>query len=112
MSDDLFIHPHVLDFTGDKYQLITLTMRWAKTLKSRGSSEPMQALIEKSLMDLVEKRITAEEIMATPVPVVEKKDEVADVLPIVSDKPGSMTLPPDDEEDTDTKKKTKKKKDA
>ena len=85
---DLFIHPHVQDFTGDKYELINLTMRWAKTLKSRGSAEPMQTLIEKALMDLVEKRITAEEILAVPAPVEVKTEEVVDLLPVIDAKPG------------------------
>jgi hypothetical protein len=105
---DLFLHPKVLDYQGDKYQLIQLTMRWARTLKSRGTAEPIQSLIEKALLDLVENRITPEEILAVPAPVEQPKEETVDVAALVEDIP--RTLPPDDEEDTDKKKAAKKKK--
>jgi len=107
---DLFLHPKVLDYKGDKYELIRLTMRWARTLKSRGTPEPMQSLIEKSLSDLVDNKITAAEILAAPVPEA-PKNEIPDVVSAIEDGPGSMKLAPDDEEDTDKKKAKKKKKD-
>jgi len=108
---DLFLQPKVLDYTGDKYELIRLTMRWARTLKARGTAEPMQSLIEKALSDIIDGKITSEEIMATPAPVIEKPKEPADLIATIEDIPGSRTLAPDDEEDTDKKKAKKKKKD-
>src|SRR5882672_3142277 len=62
---DLFLDPKVLDYSADRYELILYTLRWARTLKGRGSPEPMQELIEKALKDLVEGRITKEEILNT-----------------------------------------------
>jgi len=61
---DLFLDPKVVNYQEDKYQLILLTMRWARALKAKGSPEPMQALIERALREIVEKKITKEEIMA------------------------------------------------
>lgn len=31
---DLFLDPKVLNYSGDKYQLILLTLQWAKALKA------------------------------------------------------------------------------
>jgi hypothetical protein len=109
MTPDLFLHPKVLDYQGDKYQLIRLSMRWARILKARGTAEPLQSLVDKTLVDIVEGRLTSEEILAIPAPVEAPKEETPDVIAVVDDRPGSRTLPPDEEEETD-KKKTKKKK--
>lgn len=108
---DLYQMPKVLDFKGDKYELIRLTMRWARTLKARGTPEPMQSLINKALSDLLDGKITSEEIMATPAPVIEKSEELPDIVSVIEDGPGSLKLPPDDEEDSEKKKAKKKKKD-
>lgn len=108
MSQDLFVHPKVLDYQGDKYQLITLAMRWARITKSKGTPEPLQSLIEKALVDIVEKRVTPEEILAVPAPVEPPKEEAIDPL-VVADTP--RALPPDDDDEEEKKKSKKKKKD-
>ena len=108
---DLYQLPKVLDFKGDKYELIRLTMRWARTLKARGTPESMQSLIDRSLNDILDGKITSEEILATPAPVVETEEEMPDILSVPEDAPGSLKLPPDDEEDSEKKKTKKKKKD-
>ena len=110
MTPDLFLHPKVLDYKGDKYQLIRLSMRWARTLKARGTPESLPSLLDKALVDIVEGRLTAEEILAIPAPVEPAKEETPDIVSVVDDGPGSRTLPPDDEEETDKKKTAKKKK--
>ena len=61
---DLFLDPKVLNYSADRYELILLTLRWARQLKARGAPEPMIELIEKALKDLVEQRVTKEEILA------------------------------------------------
>jgi len=109
MTPDLFLHPKVLDYQGDKYELIRLSMRWARTLKARGTPEPLQSIVDRTLVDIVEGRVTAEEILAVPAPVEAHKEETPDVISVVDDRPGSRTLPPDEEEDTDKKKAKKKK---
>jgi len=109
MTQDMFLHPKVLDYQGDKYQLIRLAMRWGRTLKARGTPEPLASLVDKSLIEIVEGRLTMEEVLAVPAPVIVEAEETPDVASVVDDGPGSRTLPPDDEEETD-KKKTKKKK--
>ena len=71
---DLFLDPKVMNYPGDRYQLILLTLRWARQLKAKGDSAPMQELVERALKDLVEQRVNPEEIMnakavvETPVP--------------------------------------------
>jgi hypothetical protein len=109
MTPDLFLHPKVLDYQGDKYQLIRLSMRWARTLKARGTPEPLQSLVNKTLLEIVEGRLTSEEILAVPAPVETPKEEVPDIAAVVDDRPGSRTLPPDDEDESEKKKAKKKK---
>ena len=102
---DLFLEPKVLDFNADRYELILLTLRWARALKAKGSPEPMNELIEKALRDLVEKKITKEEIMANKVegPQPAEEEEVAVAAP-------SLGESEEKEEESEEKKKTKKKK--
>ena len=106
--DYLFLDPKVLNYDKDRYELILNTLRWARSLKAKGSPEPMQELIEKSLKDIVENRITREEIMNTKV--VEAPaaaEEIPAVVSLADEEAPHKTLPADDEDD---KKKTKKKK--
>jgi hypothetical protein len=105
---DLFLDPKVLDYNADRYELILYTLRWARSMKSKGSPEPMQQLIEKALKDIVENRITKEEIMNTKIgemPVT--TEEVPAVVSLADEEAPRLKLPDDDEDD---KKKTKKKK--
>ena len=106
---DLFLDPKVLDYKEDRYELILYTLRWARTLKGRGPPEPMQVLIEKSLKDIVEGRITKEEILNTKTaeaPVV--AEEVPAVVSL-ADEEAPKTAKASAGEDED-KKKTKRKK--
>jgi DNA-directed RNA polymerase subunit K/omega len=109
---DLFLEPKVLDYAGDKYELILLTLRWAKTMKAKGSPEPMAALVEKALRDIIDGKVTKEEILANklPEPVVEEKPSAISVADQGTDKELKLPLPPDDDEETDKKKSKKKKK--
>lgn len=61
---DLFLDPRVLNYQDDRYELILYTLRWARQLKAKGAVEPMADLIEKALREIVEKKITKDEIMA------------------------------------------------
>jgi hypothetical protein len=106
---DLFLDPKVLDYSADRYELILYTLRWARVLKGKGSPEPMQALIEKSLKDIVEGRITKEEIMNTKAPAAPvTAEEIPAVVSLADEEaPKSAKASAGDDED---KKKTKKKK--
>jgi DNA-directed RNA polymerase subunit K/omega len=115
MSDYLFLDPKVLNYSGDKYQLILLTLRWAKALKAKGSPEPMPALVEKALRDIVENKITKEEILANKIAVEAPANDIPAVISVAEEGPGrelKLPLPPDDGEEDDGKKKAKKKKKA
>lgn len=105
---DLFLDPKVLNYSADKYDLILLTLRWARAMKGKGAPEPMPVLVERALKDIVENKITAEEIMANKIvePVV--VEEIPAVVSVAGD--GKAELAPDPEEDEAKKSKKKKKK--
>jgi hypothetical protein len=110
---DLFLDPKVLNYQQDKYQLILLTLRWAKTLKAKGSPEPMAALVERALKDIVDGKVTKEEILANQLPVEAPTEEVPSIVSVAEEGPGKelkLELPADDEEDEKKSKKKKKKK--
>jgi DNA-directed RNA polymerase subunit K/omega len=106
---DLFLDEKVLNYTGDKYELVLLTMRWARTLKAKGSPEPLQALIEKSLKEIVNGRLTADQIIEESkghslVPPTTMDDVIVDI-------PNKEALAQAfAEEEEEEKKKSKKKK--
>lgn len=105
---DLFLDPKVLNYDSDRYELILNTLKWARSLKGKGSPEPMQDLIEKSLKDIVEKRISLEEIQSAKLaeaPIV--AEDVPTVVSLADEEAPRAVLAPDDEDD---KKKAKKKK--
>ena len=108
---DLFLDPKVLNYSGDRYQLILYTMRWARAMKAKGSPEPLPALIEKALKDLVEGRITPEEIMANKLPEAAPKEELPAVVSVADDgaSEAKAALAAEGAEEGE-KKKTKKKK--
>jgi hypothetical protein len=112
---DLFLDPKVLNYPHDKYQLILMTLRWAKTLKAKGSPEPMAALVERALKDIVDGKVTKEEIMAIKLPEPPPVEESPSVVSVAEEGPGKelkLELPPDDGDDEKPKKKKKKKDDA
>ena len=107
MVDYLFLDPKVLNYDQDRYELILNTLKWARALKAKGSPEPMQELIERSLKDIVEKRITKEEIMNTKVVEVPTVvEEIPAVVSLADEEAPKGALAAGD----DDKKKTKKKK--
>ncbi len=107
---DLFLEPKVLDYAEDRYDLILMTLKWARAMKSKGTPEPMPVLIEKALKDIVEKRITFEEINANKIVEPPVVDELPDVVSVAGE--GKAVLAPDDdEEEKKTSKKKSKKKD-
>jgi len=107
---DLFLDPKVLDYTGDKYDLILNTLRWARAMKSKGTPESMPVLIEKALKDIVEKRITIEEIMANKIVEAPVEDSVPPVVSVAGDGKADLDALSDDTEDVSEKKTKKKKK--
>jgi hypothetical protein len=106
---DLFLDPKVLDYQKDRYDLILMTLRWARAMKSKGTPEPMPVLIEKALKDIVDNKITFEEIIANKIVEPPVTEEIPDVVSVAGE--GKAVLAPDDEEDADKKSKKKKKKD-
>ena len=105
---DLFLDPKVLNYSADKYQLILMTLRWARAMKSKGSPEPMPVLVERALKDIVENKITIEEIMANKIVVEAPAEEIPSVVSVAGE--GKAVLPPDPAEDEAESKKSKKKK--
>jgi DNA-directed RNA polymerase subunit K/omega len=114
---ELFLDPKVMNYQGDKYELINLTLRWAKTLKAKGSPEPMAALVDRALKEIVENKVTKEEIMAIKLPEPAPAEETPSIVSVAEEGPGKelkLELPADDEDDDkkSKKKKAKKKDDA
>ena len=104
---DLFLDPKVLNYDADRYELILHTLRWARVLKGKGAPEPMQELIEKALKDIVENKVTKEEITnakAVEAPVV--TEESPAVVAIADEKAPAAA---EDGEEKKTKAKKKKK---
>ena len=112
---DLFLDPKVLNYGGDKYQLILLTLRWARALKARSSPDPMPVLVERALRDIVEQKVSPEEILANKAPVEAPVEETPAVVSVAgegkADLEGDLVLAPDGEDESDKKSKKKKKKD-
>jgi hypothetical protein len=107
---DLFLDPKVLNYDADRYELILFTLRWARALKAKGSPEPMQDLIEKALKDIVEKRVTREDILNTKVvETAAAADETPAVVSLADEEAPKAVLAPDDDEDKKAAKKKKKK---
>lgn len=115
---DLFLDPRVLNYQDDKYELILYTLRWARSLKAKGSPEPMQALIEQALRDIVDKKVTKEEILANKIATPAPAEEIPSVVSVAEDglsdearaARAAMTLADDDEDDDKKKGKKKAKK--
>src|SRR5215467_10946358 len=105
---DLFLDPKVLDYSTDRYQLILMTLKWARAMKAKGTPEPMPVLVEKALKDIVENKITIAEIMANKVVLETPAEELPSVVSVAGE--GKAVLPPDDEDDDAEAKKSKKKK--
>jgi len=105
---DLFLDPKVLNYTSDKYQLILMTLRWARAMKAKGTPEPMPVLVEKALKDIVENKVTIEEIMANKVVAEPVVEEIPAVVSVAGE--GKAELAADDEADEEKKKAKKKKK--
>ena len=105
---DLFLDPKVLNYSSDRYELILMTLRWARAMKGKGTPEPMPVLVEKALKDIVENKVTIEEILANKVVAEPVVQEAPSVVSVAGE--GKAELPPDDEDDAAVAKKTKKKK--
>ena len=107
---DLFLDPKVLNYPYDKYELSLLTLRWARALKGRGSPESMNALVEKALRDIVENRVTKEEILSNKISMEPVSTEETTAV-VTALEAGALTLPADDGDEAEGKaKKAKAKK--
>ena len=104
---DLFLEPKVLDYSADRYQLILMTLKWARAMKAKGTPDPMPVLVERALRDIVDNKVTVEEIEANKTAAEPVVEEVPTVVSVAGE--GKAELAPDVEEDEE-KKKTKKKK--
>jgi DNA-directed RNA polymerase subunit K/omega len=109
---ELFLDPKVLNYPHDKFQLILLTLRWAKALKAKGSPEPMANLVERALRDIVDGKVTKEEILSNKLPQPAPVEEIPSIVSVAEAGPGvelKLELPADDEDDEKKPKKKKKK---
>ena len=104
---DLFLDPKVLNYSADRYELILMTLKWARALKAKGSPDPMPVLVERALKDIVENKVSIAEIKANKLVTEPVAEEVPAVVSVGGE--GKAELAPEPAEE-DEKKKTKKKK--
>ena len=113
---DLFLDPKVLNYSGDKYLLIVCVLRWARAMKAKGTPETMPVLIEKALRDLLDGKVTQEEVMSnqTAAPPAAAGEAAAVVVPPEEAISAELraAVQADDGEDEKKKAKKKKKKEA
>jgi hypothetical protein len=105
---ELFLDPKVLNYSADRYELILMTLKWARAMKAKGTPEPMPVLVEKALRDIVDNKVTIAEIMANKTVVEPVVEEIPAVVSVAGE--GKAELAPDIDDDGDDKKKSKKKK--
>jgi len=105
---DLFLDPKVLNYSTDRYQLILMTLKWARAMKAKGTPEPMPVLVERALKDIVDNKVTIEEIMANKTAAEPVAEPVPAVVSVAGE--GKADLAPEADGQDDEKKKTKKKK--
>ena len=89
---DLFLDPKVLNYSADKYELILMTLRWARAMKAKGTPDPMPVLVERALKDIVENKVTIAEIMANKLVVEPPVDDVPAVVSVAGE--GKTELAP------------------
>ncbi len=104
---DLFLEPKVLDYSADRYQLILMTLKWARAMKAKGTPDPMPVLVERALRDIVDNKVTVEEIESNKTAAEPAVEETPAVVSVAGE--GKTELAVEAVED-DEKKKTKKKK--
>jgi hypothetical protein len=104
---ELFLDPKVLNYSGDRYQFILMTLKWARALKAKGMPDPMPVLVERALKEIAENRVTFEEIMANKL-ASEAPEEVPAVVSVAGE--GKAEAAAAEAEETEGAKKTKKKK--
>ncbi len=104
---DLFLEPKVLDYSADRYQLILMTLKWARAMKAKGTPEPMPVLVERALRDIVDNKVTIEEIQANKLAAEPPAEEIPAVVSVGGEGKAEIALAAAEEEE---KKKSKKKK--
>src|SRR6266446_320751 len=104
---DLFLEPKVLDYSLDRYELILMTLKWARAMKGKGTPDPMPVLVERALRDIVDGKVTIEEIKANKTAVEPVAEDIPAVVSVAGEAKEEHAL---DIESDDDKKKSKKKK--
>jgi DNA-directed RNA polymerase subunit K/omega len=105
---DLFLDPKVLNYSTDRYELILMTLKWARAMKAKGTPDPMPVLVERALRDIVDNKVTIAEIMANKSVAEPVAEEVPAVVSVAGE--GKAELAPEVDAQDEEKKKTKKKK--
>src|ERR1700730_16679932 len=101
---ELFLDPKVLNYSADRYELILMTLKWARAMKAKGTPEPMPVLVERALRDIVDNKVTIAEIKANKTVAEPVAEDIPAVVSVAGE--GKVELAPDIEEEDD-KKKTK-----
>ncbi len=104
-----FIDPKVLDNTMDRYELVTLTLRWARLLKAKGTPESMLELVDKALKEIVEGKANRDDILShkvVPPPAPVEPAEAAAAAVLTEEEKGAEAPPAKKPKTAKKKKKT------
>lgn len=65
MLKDKELESKIMDFSGDKYNMVVLSSTWAKELKKREEykNQPAAVVIKTALDDILSGRVTREQIL-------------------------------------------------
>src|ERR1700687_6161232 len=102
---DLFLDPKVLNYSSDRYELILMTLKWARAMKAKGTPDPMPVLVERALRDIVDNKVTIAEIMANKSAVEPVAEDVPAVVSVAGE--GKMEVAAIAVDEDDDKKKAK-----
>ncbi len=94
----------IMDYNGDKYNLVVISAAWAKHLRKREEfrHQPYAAVIKAALAQILSGEVQEEQIIASIDPVVEAPE------PVLPAEPVHLPLPADDEPGAKKRKSSKK----
>lgn len=65
VKNDQELAGKLVDFDGDRYDVVVLASKWARELKKKDEykNEPASVVIKKALDDILSKRVSQEEVL-------------------------------------------------
>jgi hypothetical protein len=98
------LETEIMDYAGDKYNLVVLSAAWAKHLRKREEfrHQPYAAVIKAALAQILSGEVHEEQIIASIEPEAQPQEPVVPVDPV------NLPLPSDEEPGAKKRKSSKK----